>query len=151
MPLSSPSSLLLNVRGQIVAYWEEIKKIELVSYCIRATVIEDLTLFKWCVCLNLRCPPLCIRVLRSSGMLRSVDRYLVTEVSGQLLSPFFKGLAVDRLPSKMGPIGCPETSVNKYKSMLRGMQEERRFCCFSSSLYFFHIPKKHAKGTSHKV
>jgi len=55
--------------------------------------------------------------LRSSGMLRSVDRYLFTDVSGQplSLSPVFKGLAVDPLPLKMGPIGCPETLVNKYR------------------------------------
>ena len=29
-------------------------------------------------------------------------------------------------PLKMGPIGCPETSVNKYQSTLRNVAEERR-------------------------
>jgi hypothetical protein len=32
--------------------------------------------------------------LRSSGMLRSVDWYLVADVSGQLIGPKFKGQAV---------------------------------------------------------
>jgi len=30
-------------------------------------------------------------------------------------------------PLKVGPIGCPETSVNNYKSRLRNIAEARRF------------------------
>jgi hypothetical protein len=54
----------------------------------------------------------CIRVtpighLRCSGMLHSVDWYLVTQVSEQLNGTIFKSQT-----PKLGPIGCPETSVN---------------------------------------
>ena len=53
----------------------------------------------------------------------------------------FKGLKVKKIsgiswPLKMGPIGCPETSVRNYHSALRDVQEESRFmlnglCCLS--------------------
>jgi hypothetical protein len=43
-------------------------------------------------------------------MLHSVDRKLATDVSGQPIGPIFKGQAAWLL--KMGPIGCPETSIN---------------------------------------
>jgi hypothetical protein len=36
----------------------------------------------------------CSRDLRSSGILCSVDWYLVTDVSGQIIGPIFKGQAV---------------------------------------------------------
>ena len=51
-------------------------------------------------------------------MLRSVDWYLVTDVSRQPIGPIFKGQAVQEdssctvWPLKIGPIGCLETSVN---------------------------------------
>jgi hypothetical protein len=46
--------------------------------------------------------------LRSSGMLRSVDWCIVTDVSEQPFGPVFK----------IGPIGCPETSLANYLSTL---------------------------------
>jgi hypothetical protein len=50
--------------------------------------------------------------LRSSGMLRGVGWLLVADISGQPISPIFKEDQAG--PLKMGPIGCPETSVTKY-------------------------------------
>jgi hypothetical protein len=64
-------------------------------------------------------------------MLHREDWYLVTEVSGQRIGPVFKGQAVGLYlswiawPLKMGPIGCPETSVTNYQSDLRNIPEER--------------------------
>jgi hypothetical protein len=47
--------------------------------------------------------------------------------SGQPIGLIFKGQAVRTAwPLKMGPIGCPETSVTNYKSTLRNMPKERR-------------------------
>ena len=61
---------------------------------------------------DLRHPPRRKRDLRSSGMLRGVNWYLVSGVSGQPIQPIFKGPAVWTAgPLKMGWIGCPETSV----------------------------------------
>jgi hypothetical protein len=40
----------------------------------------------------------------------------------------------------MGPIGCPETSVNSYQSTLRDIPEERRSQeCVKYVLYAFYI------------
>ena len=67
--------------------------------------------------------------MRSSGMLRSVDWQLVTDVSGQRICPILKGQAVQEgcLTLEYGPVCCPETSVTKYHSTLRKSPEERRF------------------------
>jgi hypothetical protein len=49
-------------------------------------------------------------------MLRSVSWWLDTDVSGKPIGPIFKGQAFqEELPLKMGPIGCPETSVTNYQ------------------------------------
>jgi hypothetical protein len=42
---------------------------------------------------DFRLPPRCSRDLRSSGMLRSVDRYLFTDVPGEPIGPIFRGQA----------------------------------------------------------
>ena len=67
--------------------------------------------------------------MHSSGMLRSVDWQLVTDVSGQRIGPILKGQAVQEgcLTLEYGPVCCPETSVTKYNSTLRKNPEERRF------------------------
>ena len=51
---------------------------------------------------------------RSSGMLRVVDWWLVTDVSGQPIG------------SHLESLGCPETSASKYQSILLNVPEERR-------------------------
>jgi hypothetical protein len=56
--------------------------------------------------------------LRSSGMLRSVEWYFCTDVSGQPIVPIFK--------MKMEKMGCTETSVQKYHTTLRNIPEERK-------------------------
>jgi hypothetical protein len=55
-------------------------------------------------------------------MLRSVDWWLLADVSEQPIGPIFNGQTV----LKMGQIGCPETSVTNYQSTLRNIPEERR-------------------------
>jgi hypothetical protein len=74
--------------------------------------------------------------LRSSEVLRSVDWWFVTEVSGQSIGPIFKDQAVQFFSSpwtvlhlKVVPISCPETSVTNYESMLRKIPEKRRSRC----------------------
>ena len=47
----------------------------------------------------------------------------LANVSGQLIGPIFKGQLVQR-PLKMGPIGCPVTSVWNCRSLLRNIAEE---------------------------
>jgi hypothetical protein len=66
---------------------------------------------------HLKLPPLCKLNLRFSGILRSVDWYLVTDMSGKPLCPIFK----------MGEIGCPETSVSYYQLTLRTIPEKQKF------------------------
>jgi hypothetical protein len=58
---------------------------------------------------------------RSSGLLRSVDWYLATNVLGWPIGPIFK-----RGPLNMGPIDRPETSVTNYQSTLRNSAEDWR-------------------------
>ena len=67
---------------------------------------------------------LCKRDLRSSVMLRSVDRYLVTDVSKQPIGPIF---FLDCFTLEEGNEIYPETSVTNYKSMLCNIAEERRY------------------------
>ena len=74
--------------------------------------------------------------LRSSEVLRSLDWWFVTDVSGQPIGPIFKDQAVQFFSSswtvlhlKVVPIGCPETLVTNYQSMLRKIPEERRSRC----------------------
>jgi len=68
--------------------------------------------------------------LRCSGMLRSVDRSLLADISGPPIGPVFKGKAVledgtDRLSRNVG----------NYQSTLRNIQEERRYnLCSGGSL-----------------
>jgi hypothetical protein len=64
----------------------------------------------------------CKRDLRSSGMLRGVDWYLFSDVSGEATGHNFNG---EGCPLKVSPKGCPETSVNKYQSTVRNIPEER--------------------------
>jgi len=71
--------------------------------------------------------------LRSSGVLRNVIWELVAEVSGQTSGPIFKGQSIQEeilgwtaWPLKMGPIGCPKTSVTNKKSTFYKIPEERR-------------------------
>jgi hypothetical protein len=52
----------------------------------------------------------CKSDLRSSGMLRVVDWYLFTDVSGKVTDHNFNG---EGWPLKVSPKGCPETLVNK--------------------------------------
>jgi hypothetical protein len=73
----------------------------------------------------LRLPPWCRWGLRSSGMLRSVNCYLVTDVSRQPIGPIFKRQAVQE-PLAMGQIGCLETSVSNYQLTLRNVAADRR-------------------------
>ena len=61
------------------------------------------------------------RDLRSSAMLHSVDRQLVTDVSTQPVGPIFKGQALN-----LGPTGCLEMSVSNYVSTLRNITEEHK-------------------------
>jgi hypothetical protein len=83
---------------------------------------------------DFRLPPRCRWDLRSSGILRSVEWQFCTEVSGQPIGPIFTGQDFQKeslscwisWPLKMGPIGCPETSVQNYQSTLRNIPEERR-------------------------
>jgi hypothetical protein len=70
---------------------------------------------------DFRLPPRCRRYLRSSGMLRSVEWWFCTDVSGQRIGPVFKGQEAQ--VKKMGLIGCPETSVQNYRSTLRGLKQ----------------------------
>jgi hypothetical protein len=51
----------------------------------------------------------------SSGMLSSVDRYLVPDTSGQISVPIFKlqALSLERLTLRDGTTCCPENSVTK--------------------------------------
>jgi hypothetical protein len=53
-------------------------------------------------------------------MLRSVDWYLVTDVSGRPIDAIFK-------PKKMRPNTFPKTSVTKQQSKLRNIPEERMY------------------------
>jgi hypothetical protein len=74
-------------------------------YCLRiqAEILHDF-----------RFPLLCKWDLCPSDMLRTVDWYLLADVSGMLD------------PWRWNPIGFPETLVNKYQSMIRKFWEERR-------------------------
>jgi hypothetical protein len=65
---------------------------------------------------------------RSSGMLTSVVRKLVTDFRDKLtvLSSKVKAFFSDFLTSKMGPIDCPETSATNDLSTLRNIPEGRR-------------------------
>ena len=83
-------------------------------------------------------------------MLRNVDWYLVTDVSGQPNGPIFKGQAVYyssciAWPFKMGPIGSPETSVANYQSTLRNISEERKHLHRSGKLKVtqYYTPEEH--------
>jgi hypothetical protein len=61
------------------------------------------------------------------GILRDLDWYYLTDVSGQPIGPIvFKGQAPRHL--RMGPVGCPvpATSVRNYHSMLCEISKERR-------------------------
>ena len=63
-------------------------------------------------------------------MLCSFDWYIVTDVSGQPISPTFEGQEVhaefylDCLTLKRGPIRCPKTWVTNYQTMLCNTTEE---------------------------
>jgi hypothetical protein len=71
-------------------------------------------------------PQQCNWNLRSSGILRSVDWYLFTNVSGQPIGPIFKGQVshkisswTDYLTLEDGTDKWPVTSVNNYQSTLQ--------------------------------
>jgi hypothetical protein len=61
---------------------------------------------------DFRLPPRSTWELRSSGLLPSEYWQFLTEVAGQPFGPIFKGQWSWLF--KMGPIGCPETSVRSY-------------------------------------
>jgi hypothetical protein len=62
--------------------------------------------------------------MRSSFLRNVTQRTLMfTDVSGQPIGLTFKNQVF--WPWKMGPIGCPETSVTIYQSILRNIPEER--------------------------
>jgi hypothetical protein len=58
--------------------------------------------------------------------LRGVYWELFTDVSAQSVSFHLQG------SSSIGPIGCPQTSVNHYQSTLRNIPEERRSLLYCS-------------------
>jgi len=60
--------------------------------------------------------------LRSSAWLRSVGWQLLTDVSGEYISPTFKG----QLVLKMRQIVRPETSESNYQHTPRNNPEEQR-------------------------
>jgi hypothetical protein len=72
---------------------------------------------------DLGLPPQCKRYLHSIAILRNVDWYLVTGVSGQPICLIFKYQAIQEA-LKVGPIGFPETSVTKYQPTLRNVAED---------------------------
>jgi hypothetical protein len=51
---------------------------------------------------------------------------LVTDVSGQIIGPIFKGKALACLTLEDGINGFSETFVTNYQSMQRKIREERR-------------------------
>jgi len=69
---------------------------------------------------DLRIPQLWKWGLTSSGMLRSVDWYLFTDVSGQPIDAIFKS-------KKLRPTAFPETSVTKQQPKLRNIPEDRMY------------------------
>jgi hypothetical protein len=73
-------------------------------------------------------PKLLISALFWDMTWRSV--LIVTDVSGQRIGPIFKGQEVlsfsDSWPMKMGPIRCPETSVNSNHTTPRNIPEKCR-------------------------
>jgi len=62
------------------------------------------------------------RVLRSYGKLRGVWRSTYRPPSSGVQEAFW---VLFYRPLKMGPIGCPETSLRNYHHMLRNIPEER--------------------------
>jgi len=55
------------------------------------------------------------------------SRLLFTDISGQPVSPIFKGHAVQSWttgPLQTGPIGCPEVSVTNHQSAVCSVTEE---------------------------
>ena len=72
---------------------------------------------------DFRLPSRCKWDMHTLGILRSVECYFLTDVSGQPISPIFKR---QTWPLKMGPIGCPATSVRTYRCTLRKIPKEWR-------------------------
>jgi len=67
--------------------------------------------------------------LRSFGILHSVERQFLTDVSGQATAHIFKSQTVyswTDWPLKMIPAGWPKTSVRNCHSTLRKIPEEGR-------------------------
>jgi hypothetical protein len=68
-------------------------------------------------------------------MLRGVDWYLDTYVSGQAIGPIFKGEAFQVVQAELelldslkeGPIACQETSLANYQSTLRYIPEDAHY------------------------
>jgi len=96
----------------------------------------------------------CSYQLRYSFFWDVSQRRLVTDVSGRHMGPIFKGQEVQESalrsitevyclaawPFEMGPIGCPETSMISYQSMLRNIPEERRsYLNLGGRLKFYHL------------
>jgi len=71
-----------------------------------------------CVC---SCHVVLAWELRQSGLLRRELWQFLTDVSGQNIGPIFR----NSWPLKMGPRGCPETSVGNCHYSLRNSPEER--------------------------
>jgi len=62
---------------------------------------------------------------------------LINHQIPQFISTYYKVTLESRsewtaLPLKIGPKGCPETSVTNYQSTLRNIAEERKPSCLES-------------------
>ena len=62
-------------------------------------------------------------VVIRTGMSRSVNWQLFTDISGQVTGPIFWSRTAWSL--KMGPVSCPETSVNNYQPAPHNIPEEQ--------------------------
>jgi hypothetical protein len=68
-----------------------------------------------CIMSDFRHSPRCKWDIICAGMLRGIDWWLLTEVLGQRIGAL-----------KMGPVGCPETSVTNYRCKKRNIPEEKK-------------------------
>jgi hypothetical protein len=67
--------------------------------------------------------------MRSSGILRSVERYFGHEILPQIMGTILL---------MMGPIGCPETSVRNCHSALRKMKKNG--CLIHNTVETWNLP-----------
>jgi len=67
--------------------------------------------------------PQCTQDLHSFGIVCSVELQFCTDVSGQPVDLIFNVKAVQEEDLKIGLIGCPETSLQNYHSVLLKSQK----------------------------